>query len=406
MISSIKKHHWIIIAATLTVVVLGGMQMNWIFSINQFQERALHRDLKSVAPMITLHLELDSLFSAAKIISREDSIPISFVEHTIDSMIRDKGILQTYYYAIFQETSNGIYHSNHEGYESALRNSTYKYCLSCITTIQVDDDDLELDDKKKSDFTFLREVKGTKNAKEQLAREEYLWLSLHIPHRSFFTHKELWGLFALTIGLVGVLIGLFSYTIWAWSRQKKMSQVKDDFFNNMTHEFKTPLSSIRLATRVLQQNPNGNKKSIYLDLIENESKRLEGQVDKILQLSSIESHQMALEKESIGIHPLIEEAIRRLKLVVEQKNANVNVLLKLRDDTILGDKNHLSNCIYNLVENALKYAGKSPQILVTTFEKNGIKSISIKDNGVGIPKEFHKEIFDRFFRAQKNDRYR
>ena len=141
-------------------------------------------------------------------------------------------------------------------------------------------------------------------------------------------------------------------------------------------------------------------------MIENESKKLEGQVDKILQLSLIESNEMTLDKENVDLHFLIEEVISRLKLIIEKKEATIKLLLEVEGFLIKGDATHLSNCMYNLVENALKYSGDFPKITVSTFTENGKNVISVKDEGEGIPKEFQKEIFDRFFRAQKNDQYK
>lgn len=403
MINKISTYQWIVAAATMSLLFLGGIQMNWISKVNLLEEKEVDRSLKSVAPQIALRLEADSLFSTAQIIAGEELINMDFVSYTIDSMMLERGFDQKYYYAIFQKKEKGIYKSNTTEFEKELKNSKYKFCLSSVTTIQILNDSL---DGKKSDYTFLREVDGVKVPKAESPEANYLWVSIFIPNFSVFSRKELWGLYALTFILMSILIGLFAYTLRALTKQKKLSEIKDDFFNNMTHEFKTPLSSIRLAAKVLKQkNVDKNKEEIYLNLIENESKKLEGQVDKVLQLSSIESHQMVLEKEQLNLHQAIEEVVLRLKLIIEQKEATVNLSLDLKDHFIKGDFSHISNCIYNLVENALKYSGANPQITISTLEENGHKIISVKDQGKGIREEYRTEIFDRFYRAQKNDQY-
>ncbi|MFK7773802.1 MAG: sensor histidine kinase [Saprospiraceae bacterium] len=412
----LTTHQWIILLATIALSGIGLIQANWIYEGHRLKLEEMDLRLRTLTPELAKQLKNKKLFSNPDLLSVDEPIPMDSIELVIDSMLKNKGIFSDYFYAVFQKKENGIYKSNTNKFERELKSSNYEVCISCIITFnfvkqKVDLDTLTAESLKKINqeirpgMTTIRSLEETLKTKEE-SEEEILWFSLHIPNQFILAVRAIFSQLAMTVFLMGLLMGLFIYTLRALEKQKKLSQVKDDFFNNMTHEFKTPLSSIRLASAVLKKNEDKTKKEIYLNVIENESKKLEGQVDKILQLSLIESNEMTLEKENVDIHFLVKEVIDRLKLIVDQKEATINLKFCNDDFWMKGDATHLSNCIYNLVENALKYSGDFPEITISTFFENGKKVISIKDKGKGIPKEFQSEIFDRFFRAQKNDQYK
>ena len=412
----LSSHHWIIILATIALSGIGLIQANWIYEGHRLKQEEIDLRLKALTPELAKQLKNEKLFSNSDLLSVDEPIPLDSIEVVIDSMLKEGGIFNDYFYAVFQEKKNGIYKSNSAKFEKELKSSNYKVCISCIITFNFVKEEVDLDtvtaeslekinQEVRPGMTTIRSLEETLQTNREL-EEEILWFSLHMPNQFMLAIRAIFSQLIITIFLMGLLMGLFIYTLRALAKQKKLSQVKDDFFNNMTHEFKTPLSSIRLASAVLKKNEDEKKKEIYLNLIENESKKLEGQVDKILQLSLIESNEMTLETEKVDLHFLTKEVIGRLKLIIEQKEATINLNLSEEDFLIKGDATHLSNCIYNLVENALKYSGVFPNITISTFIKNGKKIISVKDQGKGIPKEFQAEIFDRFFRAQKNDQYK
>jgi signal transduction histidine kinase len=416
MKKTLSSHQWIILLATLALAGIGLLQANWIYEGHRLKQEEIDLRLKTLTPELAKQLKNEKLFSIAELLSAGEPILTDSIELVIDSMLKEEGIFSDYFYAVFQKKENGIYQSNTDKFEKELKSSHYKVCISCIITFnfvkeKVDLDTLTAESLEKINqvvrpgMTTIRSVEETLKVKGE-SEEEILWFSLHLPNQFMLAGRAIFLQLVMTIFLMGLLMGLFIYTLRALAKQKRLSQVKDDFFNNMTHEFKTPLSSIRLASVVLKKNKDENKKEIYLNLIENESKKLEGQVDKILQLSLIESNEMTLEKENVELHFLIEEVIGRLKLIIEQKEATINLKLSEEDFLVKGDATHLSNCVYNLVENALKYSGDFPKITISTFIENGKKVLAVKDQGKGIPKEFQAEIFDRFFRAQKNDQYK
>ncbi|MEM6346306.1 MAG: HAMP domain-containing sensor histidine kinase, partial [Bacteroidota bacterium] len=144
----------------------------------------------------------------------------------------------------------------------------------------------------------------------------------------------------------------------------------------------------------------------YLDLIERESHQLEGQVDKILQLSLLESQKDSIDPQAMNLHEAIQAAVQRLQLHIEQKDADLSMSLQLEDSAYKGDFDHLVNGVFNLIDNALKYAGLNPKIWVQAFNEGEKRIISVRDNGPGIPKAEQKEIFERFYRSQQNDQYK
>lgn len=414
------SHNWIIVLAALALIGIGVIQTYWIFQGYELKQEEINLRLKEITPRISKDLRTKGYFNFNKTTKRIEPIRLDSMDWMIDSILQEEGFLE-YHYAFFQNKKQGIYKNNSNQFEKELRQSEYKTCIDCIVTFYVfDGNDEELKNEefvknnqntfnKKSniqgEMTTVRSVKNTLKLDSNTTEDDILWFSIYIPNQLESAFQAIFFQIILIVLLMGLLIGLFIYTLRSLAQQKKISQVKDDFFNNMTHEFKTPLSSISLASKVLKQNINENKKNIYLDLIHNESKKLEGQVDKILQLSLLESNQIVLEKERIDIHQAITEVTQRLKLIIEHKNATIDFSLKLKDSFILGDYAQFSNSIYNLVENALKYSDENPKVIISTFEKNNKKIISIKDKGKGIPKEYRGEIFDRFYRVQKKDQY-
>ena len=413
----LNTHQWIILLATLSMMGIGLLQAKWIYEGHRLKQEEINLQLKTITPEIAKELKNRQLLLNTLLLKAEEPIPTDSIDLVIDSMMRAQNLSEEYYYAIFQNKKDGIFKSSTEKFESELKSSEFKTCISCIVTFNFVQEKIDIDTiteeglkavnhQVRPAMTTIRSLEQTLKI-DGKSQDDILWFALHVPNQFILAIRAIFSQLVLTILLMGLLMGLFIYSLRALAKQKKLSQVKDDFFNNMTHEFKTPLSSIRLASAVLKkQNVEESKKEIYLNLIENESKKLEGQVDKILELSLIESNEMTLEKENIDIHFLIEEVIDRLKIIIEQKEAIITLSLEVEDFSIKGDTTHLSNCIYNLIENALKYSGDFPKITIATFSENGNKLISVKDEGEGIPKEFQREIFDRFFRAQKNDQYK
>ena len=227
-------------------------------------------------------------------------------------------------------------------------------------------------------------------------------LALFFPEQDRYVFAQSQGALLLSILFILLLLGCFAYALYVINRQKKLSEIKNDFINNLTHEFKTPIASINLAANLLKRDEEVGeaKKANYIDLIDKESKRLEGQVDKILQIAMIDSGNLTLEKKEVDLHEVIETVVKSMSVTIDQRKAEVLTAFEANPSHVMGDDTHLVNVIYNLVDNALKYTIDQPKIAIATANtEEGIR-ISIKDNGIGIGQEIQDFIFDKFYRSE------
>ena len=188
-------------------------------------------------------------------------------------------------------------------------------------------------------------------------------------------------------------------------KQKKVTEVKNDLLNNITHEFKTPISTISLATDVIaeQQLEDMSKISKYLSVIKEENKRLTGMVENILNAAALENDPTKLEKMTVDVTKIITEIIKQFEVIKEKTNGEIITNFKSNKSFIIIDEKSFRTIIANLIDNALKYNNGNPKVLLILREqKDGIE-ILIKDNGIGISKEHQKKIFDAFYRVPKGN---
>lgn len=201
-----------------------------------------------------------------------------------------------------------------------------------------------------------------------------------------------------------VLLVTFIFTIYIIFRQKKLTEIKNDFINNMTHEFKTPISTISLAAQMLNDPAVGKSPAMFKHIsgvINDETKRLRFQVEKVLQMSMFERQKATLKMKEVDANELINGVINTFRLKVEKYNGTLDAELNAEDPVIYVDEMHFTNVIFNLLDNAVKY--KKPEgdlvLKVRTWNESGKLHISIEDNGIGIKKENLKKIFDKFYRV-------
>jgi len=235
---------------------------------------------------------------------------------------------------------------------------------------------------------------------ENLAKEEFLVVI--VPHQRSIIIKEITWFILGAILFTLIITTAFFLTIRTLLRQKKLSEIKSDFINNMTHEFKTPLATISLAVDALKNekvSSDKEKTNYFTAVIKEENKRMNKQVETILQAALLDKQEVQLNLKKLSAHEMITSALNNIELPVNEKQGKLEVSLDAQKDMVMADEVHFTNLINNLLDNALKYSKETPVIKLTTSNAGNFLKIKIEDNGIGMNKETLNRIFEKFFRA-------
>jgi two-component system, OmpR family, phosphate regulon sensor histidine kinase PhoR len=227
-------------------------------------------------------------------------------------------------------------------------------------------------------------------------------LSLYFPNENGFILRSMWVMLILSSLFILFITLLFYYSITTIYRQKQLSEVKNDFISNMTHELKTPISTISLACEVLsdeQIEKTKERTDRYVSMIREENKRLSVLVENVLQTAILDKGNFKLKPSGIDLHVLISQAVGNVRLSVEKKNGEIHAELNASRSELIADHTHIQNIVYNLLDNAIKYSGEKPLIRIsTTSSITGIE-FCVQDNGIGISRENQKRIFETLYRV-------
>ncbi|MDA7741160.1 HAMP domain-containing histidine kinase [Flavobacteriaceae bacterium] len=230
-------------------------------------------------------------------------------------------------------------------------------------------------------------------------------LIVSFPDKQQYVLSSIIGVATLSFMLTLIVVVIATSALYQIIQQKKLSEIKNDFINNISHEFKTPIATINLALDAISSSTkNLNDKSIsYLGMIREENSRMLSQVENILRISQLEKSSNPFDMEEIDIHEVIEDAIEHVKLIVESKKGSIDLSLKALDSNISGNSNHLENIIINILDNAVKYSKENPKIVVSSTNINKDIRLCFEDNGIGMDKNTQKLIFEKFYREQNGD---
>ncbi len=226
-------------------------------------------------------------------------------------------------------------------------------------------------------------------------------IRLAFPAKSTLILNRMTASMATTGGLLLVLVFCFSYTVFTILRQKKVSEMKTDFINNMTHEFKTPVSTIMIASEALKDNEIAEDKSRVArlaNIIYEENERLGSHIERVLNIARIEKNDFKLEKKPLDVNEMIAVVMDSMALKLQKHNAIITLHLDAENPVISADELHFSNVIYNLVDNAIKYSIDNPDITISTLNKNGQVVIRVADKGIGMSRDQQTKIFEQFYR--------
>jgi len=290
----------------------------------------------------------------------------------IDSLIsvelKDKGINTKFEFGVFSPATNSMLLQKTGKYPEELLNKSYFFDMPPIGTLS----------------TFPNK------------------LLIYFPNEQSFIIRQLWKLLGISVFLFIVIIVSFSVSIIIIYRQKRLSVMKNDFINNMTHEFKTPISTIALACEALKDSDIKKSDIVYnnyVGVINEENKRLGTMAEQILQTAVLEKGQLKLKKTMINIHVIIEQAVNSKQFSAKEKGGEIEVQLKATNPELMGDRVHLMNVVTNLIDNAIKYNVNKPYIVINTVNSDDSLLIRVQDNGIGISKTNQKKIFEKLYRV-------
>ena len=296
-----------------------------------------------------------------------DKLDTLLIDSILKAELLEKGIKARYDY--------GIYNTLYKYFPSKQRKNRKKEILSSSYKVNLAPDNVFISPK---------------------------YLAVYFPSEKNYILQTMWLMLTGSGILVLVIIFSFYYTVSTILKQKKLSDIKNDFINNMTHELKTPISTVSLASEMLGDSSMEKSKdqvSHYVRIIKEENQRLGLLVENILQTAVLDKGQFKLRPQEVDVHEIIDRAISNIRLQVEKRGGEIHLEKNAKENILMADRVHLTNIIYNLVDNALKYSEEKPTIKITTENINGGIQISVSDNGIGISKENQKKIFETFYRV-------
>lgn len=315
----------------------------------------------------------------------EERIKPAYLDHLLREEFRNRGILLElfkfqYHYGIYSRASKSLVIQDGHYVVAAPRQQE----LYPITRGK----NLLNPDYKVSVFTSTQPSPGD--------------LRVYFPNRSEIIWSSLWANFLWIVVFALIILGCFGYTLLVIFQQKKLSEMKTDFINNMTHEFKTPIATISLAVDSIA-NPtilgNNDKVKRFANIIKQENNRMNSQVEKVLQMALLDKRDFSLKLTAVDLHEVITTAVEHISLQVEKKDGVAKAVLGATQPVVEGDLTHISNIISNLLDNANKYSPEKPEITVFTRNvPNGVE-VTVQDKGIGMTKETRKQIFDKFYRV-------
>lgn len=227
-------------------------------------------------------------------------------------------------------------------------------------------------------------------------------LNITFPGRNQYVLKKMGFMIGSSVLILLFITFVFYMAVKYLKQQQELGERNKDFFNNMAHEFKTPLTNIKLATHLLTKKEKGLSDNAYVSVLRKESQKLMQQVERVLYLANLEKGQYQLQKEQLNLKNVMDNVVDEMSIQIQEKGGIVNIQIE-EDLSILGDAFHLSNAFRNLIDNALKYADDQPEITISSSkQKDGILLL-FQDNGMGISKSDQQIIFDKFQRVSNND---
>lgn len=371
----------VILLAFISLSSIVILQIYWVNKAYNFEERQFnHNVISTLTKVVEKILDLNEDSSVVEPVTQEGNFFVANVNDTLypyllESLLRDEfaksNLRVDFEYGIYNCYNDSIVFGNRVSFEDSLTNPTFKTDLSITNTF----------DKDGHYFGIL------------------------FPDKDNFLirNMEFWIFSSIIILLV---VMFFSYSIMAMLRQKRLSEVKTDFINNMTHELKTPISTITLSSEVLMDPKiieTPERLHQYAQIISTENARLKNQVDRVLQVATLTPDKMKLKRKELDIHEIILNTTNIFE--VKTNNKAFELDLQASNTLINGDAVHINNIFHNILDNACKYTLKDPKIKISTINQGNFIRIDIEDNGIGMEKKEIRMIFDKFYRVPTGNQH-
>ncbi len=228
------------------------------------------------------------------------------------------------------------------------------------------------------------------------------FLTIYFPNQKIYLVKTVWLMLLASVLFIGIILMTFIKTIQTILKQKKLNEIKNDFISNMTHELKTPISTISLACEAISDpdvDKNSQRVHSFVGMIRDENRRLGMLVENVLKSAVLDRGEVTMEKDEIELNDLIKDVVKNIQIQASSRGGYIGISLNAVNSVIKADRVHFSNIIYNLLDNAVKYSTKAPEVLISTSsDKHGI-TVKVADKGLGISRDDQKKIFEKFYRV-------
>ena len=367
----------VIILGAIAIIAIISIQSYWVLKTwnikgDEFDQNvriALRKTAKELAKANASELPANELVTQVSsnyyVVNTEFQIDAGMLQHYLRQELESFSLNETFHFGIYDCSSDSIVFDGICSYEAEPK-------LNELQTT-----DLPKYDK----FTY--------------------YFGVRFPGRSSHLVEQMQLSILFTL-LSLLTIGFFIYAITVILRQRRLSQMQKDFINNMTHEFKTPISTIKISSDVFLKNEhikNDTRLNRYATIIKEQNERLNEQVEKVLQIARLEGESFSLKKESFNINQMLSTLLPGLEVKTQEAKGIITTKIHSSNSTINADKLHLTNIVHNLIDNAIKYCKTKPEISIETSETENNILLKIADKGIGIAKEYQPKLFQKFYRV-------
>ena len=366
----------VIVLGALAILGVLGVQSYWVVRTWNLQEKEFNdkvhiallnvaKDLEKLGSQLPTQGLISQISTNYYIVNISDVFNAGTLEFYLRNQLEAAGLAEDYEYGIYDCSNNKMVYGNYISY----------------------DPEKPVIDKQRDDLATYDEY--------------YYYFGVRFPNRTGYLLNSM-NLTILFSMILLLTVSFFAYTLFIILRQKRLSDMQKDFINNMTHEFKTPISTIKISANTFLNHPeiqSDDRLMKYASIINDQNNRLNSQVEKVLQIARIERDNFKLKKEPTDIHELLEKVIGSTKLKAEELGGTLTHSLTAQKTDITADKLHLTNIIHNLIDNAIKYRKEIPEINITTTDSDDKIHLKIADKGIGISKEQQGKVFQKFYRV-------